>query len=311
MKTIQQFCQLILDSGDLRAKLQRPVQDGQNSGEVLIDDFVDEAGVSMQIAPRYIDAPMRGPQLAMASGAEKLPTLGQIQKDSDARLACLRRFAHHELMAVELFAAAILAYPQAPASLRRAWLQALSEEQEHCRFYLDAAARILGVDAAKDAEKAAEPPNLFGDAPLSDYFWQNANTLWRHPEQEKCFLSAMGLTLEQANLDFTLLYRDAFRQAGDMQTAAAIQQVHNDEIQHVKLAMIWLRKLKNPDDTDVMAYQKSVPFPLSAARAKARRFDIAARKKAGLHDDMIAWVRDAKPYQETQVTGLHDEKIHA
>ncbi len=50
----------------------------------------------------------------------------------------------------------------------------------------------------------------------------------------------MGLTLEQANLDFTLTYRDGFAEAGDLESAAVCQTVHDDEIAHVALAARWL-----------------------------------------------------------------------
>jgi uncharacterized ferritin-like protein (DUF455 family) len=110
----------------------------------------------------------------------------------------------------------------------------------------------------------------------------------------------MGLTLEQANLDFTLMYRDAFRAAGDDATADVIQRVHDDEIGHVKLATTWLKRLTNSDDVD--AYNANAPFPFSLARAKGRRFDVAARKKAALSDEMIDAVRAAKPYAKSSAT---------
>ena len=95
----------------------------------------------------------------------------------------------------------------------------------------------------------------------------------------QAFLCAMGLTLEQANLDFSLVYRDAFRAAGDEESARACERVHEDEIRHVALASRWLRAL-SPEEEEVDRYLAAVPFPLSAARAKARRFDAAARRRA-------------------------------
>jgi hypothetical protein len=37
---------------------------------------------------------------------------------------------------------------------------------------------------------------------------------------------------------------------------------------------------------------------LAAARAKGRRFEAAARRRAGLSEDFIAFVRDARSSQE-------------
>jgi uncharacterized ferritin-like protein (DUF455 family) len=108
----------------------------------------------------------------------------------------------------------------------------------------------------------------------------------------------MGLTLEQANLDFSLLYRDAFRAAGDEETARVCQQVHDDELRHVALAAGWLRRLDPDAAGELAAYEKAVPFPLSAARAKGRRFDAAARRRAGLEPEFIEHVRTARSSQE-------------
>ena len=53
----------------------------------------------------------------------------------------------------------------------------------------------------------------------------------------------MGLTLESANLDFTLAYAAAARAAGDEATAAVLAEVHRDEVRHVRFAARWLPRL--------------------------------------------------------------------
>ena len=104
----------------------------------------------------------------------------------------------------------------------------------------------------------------------------------------------MGLTLEQANLDFTLLYRDAFRDAGDQQSAAVCQRVHDDEVKHVRVAAIWLRRLGEDERSDLDLYREAVPFPMSPARAKGRRFEAEPRRRAGLSEAFIEHVRTAR-----------------
>ncbi len=110
----------------------------------------------------------------------------------------------------------------------------------------------------------------------------------------------MGLTFEQGNLDFSPLYRDAFRQAGDASSADVCQQVHLDEIEHVRFAAGALRELSESAEgsTDVELYERAAPFPLSAARAKGRRFDASARRQAGLSEEFIEYVRTARSPQE-------------
>ena len=52
------------------------------------------------------------------------------------------------------------------------------------------------------------------------------------------------------------------------------------------------------DATDIELYERATPFPLSAARAKGRRFDAHARRQAGLSEEFIEYVRTARPPQQ-------------
>ena len=240
--------------------------------------------VDAPAAPLLVDAPVRCAELALSEGAPPLPRPGALVAP-EARAACLARFAHHELMAVELFAWAIVRWPDLPAELRQGWLGILVEEQRHCRLYLER----LAAHGSKLSEHAC-----------SGYFWRQAGAIAAAPSGPVAFLAAMGLTLEQANLDFTLLYRDGFREAGDEESARVCEIVHEDEIRHVAFARQWLLRLEPGAASDVEAYAAAVPFPLSAARAKGRRFDAAARRRAGLSEALIERVRNARSTQETR-----------
>jgi uncharacterized ferritin-like protein (DUF455 family) len=220
----------------------------------------------------------------MGGGAAPLPRPGELQ-EPEARVRCLARFAHHELMAAELFAWALLRWPELPGALRQGLLAALADEQRHATLYLE--------------RLRAHGASLLDLAPHSDYFWRQVPAIAASPHGVQAFLAAMGLTLEQANLDFALLYRDAFRSAGDEPSAAALQQVHDEEIGHVALAAHWLRELDGGGRSLASIYLETVPFPLSPARAKARRFELGARRRAGLDEEFIELVRAARSSQES------------
>ncbi len=266
--TIRELCLEILGKGELEAKLAsiagtdgRPLPD-REPGPALV-----------------FERPVRAPGLEMRSGVERLPRPAELG-DPRARIACLRRFAHHELMAVELFAWALLLWPDAPAGLRRGWLVALGDEQRHCRMYLERL-RAHGAE--------------LGDEPLSDYFWKHATAIRTHARGPAAFLAAIGLTLEQASLDFTLIYAEAFRSGGDEASARVSEIVHAEERRHVRLAVEWLARLAPAGEDDVTAYRASVPFPLEAARAKGRVFNAEARRASGLSEALIEYVRTARP----------------
>ncbi len=282
-ETLEAFCLAVLREGDLETKLRTPTT---ATGEPLPD------------APsgpiRDIERPARGAGLTMGPGGAALPPPSSLDAP-DARRDCLARFAHHELQAVEYFAWALLRWPDAPPELRRGLVSALVDEQRHCRLYLDRLAALGG---------------RFDTDDHSDYFWQQAPAIAEAEHGLRAFLSAMGLTLEQANLDFTLTYRDAFRAAGDEESAAICQVVHDDEIAHVALAVRWLERLSEPPDTeddedaaDLHHYLETVPFPLGPARAKGRRFAVEPRRRAGLSDAMIEHVREAR-VQERDATPI-------
>jgi len=59
-----------------------------------------------------------------------------------------------------------------------------------------------------------------------------------------------------------------------------------------------LRALAPEGQDEIEAYRAAVPYPLAAARAKGRRFDEAARRRAGLSGEFIAFVRGARSSQE-------------
>lgn len=228
----------------------------------------------------------------MRAGVERLPRPRALV-DPAARALCLARFAHHELMAVELFAWAILRWPELTHSLRCGLLGVLAEEQIHCRLYL---------------ERLASHGSDLSEHVLSDYFWKHVPQISASASGPAAFFAAMGLTFEQANLDFAPLYRDAFRAAGDEASARACERVHRDEIGHVRFALGALRTLaREPRGPEVVAgdialYESAVPFPLCAARAKGRRFERAARVEAGLSTELIEHVRAARSPQELRGT---------
>jgi uncharacterized ferritin-like protein (DUF455 family) len=280
--SVQAFCLRVLECGDLATKLSPPL-DAQGSS---LPDSPTASAV-------FIDRPARNPGLQMQGGSHRLPRPGQLS-DPEHRRLCLSRFAHHELMAVELFAWALLRWPTLPQSLRRGLLSALVDEQHHCRLYL---ARLEAHGGRFDSNDH------------SDYFWQQIPAIAASPAGPRAFLAAVGLTLEQANLDFTLTYRDGFAEAGDHESARVCQVVHDEEIVHVALAARWMKRLdeldsnesadsNETDETDLDRYLAAVPFPLGPARAKGRRFEVAPRRRAGLSEALIDHVRNARSSQE-------------
>ena len=216
--------------------------------------------------PLRIDHPGRPPGLRFQRRIDVPPIEGM--PDPAQRPRILHALANHELQAAELFAWALLAFPEAPPEFRRGLLRILVDEQRHTRMYI---ARVEDAGAR------------FGDYPVNGYFWSKIEAI----TSPLRFLCAMSLTFENANLDHTIEYEEAARRAGDPKTAAVIERVHRDEIEHVRFGWTWLQILKREDESAWDAFQANLTWPLRPAKARGRAFHREGREAAGLDSEFI------------------------
>lgn len=223
--------------------------------------------------PLFWDEPTRpsGMGFQTHSRKHKLPKKEELH-DPDKRAICLHRFCGHELLAVEIMAYALLAFPNAPKHFRRGVAATLKEEQEHVRMYL-AQLNRLGVE--------------FGDAPLYKHFWSYTPYL-KTPEQ---YLCVMSLSFEMANLDYAPCYGEAFAEHGDREASDLMGQILQDEIAHVAFGWNWLKKFKGKEMTQWEAYRSNLPENFPPNRAMGSEFRLENRKKAGVDD---LWLKDFK-----------------
>jgi len=260
---LRDYAEHIVTSRSLDAKLAPPPSP------------IDDAGFDPAAPPLRIAAPGRPAELAIVPGrATRVPPLAGM-RDPGQRARILHALANHELQAIELFAWAVLAFPAAPAGFRRGLVAILADEQRHLALYRE---RLAAHGAA------------FGDYPVTGHFWNKLDHLSGPCE----FACAMNLTFENANLDFAGDYAAAARAAGDPATAAALDQVHADEIRHVHFGWIWLRRLTGDRDP-WQAYLDHLRPPLGPARARGARFDREARRRAGLDEAFIAALEAVAP----------------
>jgi uncharacterized ferritin-like protein (DUF455 family) len=263
MRTARDYALAIAAGDTLAAKLVPPPD------ELALED----AG-----PPLRLEAPGRPPELAIVSSrSAKVPPLAGM-RDRSQRARILHALANHELQAIELFAWAVLAFPDAPLAFRRGLVAILADEQRHLELY---------------RERLAAHGITFGAEPVTGHFWNKLDHLAGPLE----FVCAMALTFENANLDFAGDYAAAARAAGDEATAAALDQVHADEIKHVHFGYVWLRRFTAGADP-WQAYLDHVKFPLGPKRARGARFDREARERAGLDEafiDALAAVSPTRP----------------
>lgn len=218
--------------------------------------------------PIIWDTPARSAEMSFTKRTkkEKLPK-NSLDKD-EHRAICLHRFAGHELLAVEIMAYALLAFPNAPKTFRKGLITTLLEEQEHVRLYQKQLARFNCK---------------LGDMPLYKHFWK----LTPFMTDISKYVSITSLTLEMANLDFAPYYGALFDKSGDHESSALMKRIYLDEIKHVAFGYGWLKKYQNKELTPVKEWLSHLPMLVEPKRAKGPIFNPEGRKKAGLDEDYI------------------------
>jgi uncharacterized ferritin-like protein (DUF455 family) len=226
------------------------------------DLVLEDAGAALRIP-----APGRPANLGIVPGrVARVPPIAGMP-DPAQRVRILHALANHELQAIELFAWALLAFPDAPVAFRRGLIAIVADEQRHLALY---------------ESRLAAHGTAFGDHPVTGHFWNKLDAL-ATPLQ---FVCVMGLTFENANLDFAGDYAVAARACGDVETAVALERVHEDEIAHVHFGWTWMRKLSGDADAWT-TYNAQVQPPLGPHRARGARFDRASRERAGIEEAFI------------------------
>lgn len=254
---LSEFAAQILNNGDLAHKML-------DVEEITFDDFSPQS---------LIFAPAREASIAMSEFSDRFPK-GHFHLKEKKALA-LHSFANHELLAVEMMAAALVIYPHHTPELirfKKGVLSALRDEQKHFKLYVQQLNQ-LGYE--------------FGDFKLNNFFWKQMKNL-KTPSQ---YLATMSLTFEAANLDFAFEYKKIFEQLEDFETAKILNTVLEDEISHVGLGVHFLNKWRE-DKSLVDYYQSLLPWPMTPARSKGKHFQPDLRSRAHFNDDFIKWLSD-------------------
>lgn len=255
---LREWAQSILASDTLEGKLYRP--------EKLTDHIPGPAILW--------DEPLRPPGMSFnrRSKEEKLPPF-QEHYDPDKRAVCLHRFAGHELLAVEIMAYTLLAFPDAPPKFRKGLANTLAEEQGHVRLYMQRM-EALGLK--------------FGDFPLYRHFWMHTPYI----KSPLHYVSIMSLTFEMANLDFAPMYGRSFLHHGDPESSKLMATILHDEISHVSFGWNWLKRFKSREDSEWDTWEKALATTvLSPKRAKGFLLHEEHRLKAGVSAE---WVEKLK-----------------
>lgn len=239
-------------------------------------DARDEARWESAPPVRRILAPGRPRELCVISRSPRRPGVGGLARP-EARAHLLHTFLHHELQAAELFAWAVLAFPETPGAFRTGLMRLCAEELAHLALYRAELAR-LGF-----------APGAF---PVRDWFWERVSGC----VDPLSFVALQGLGLEGANLEHSARFAALFRAAGDESTARVLEHVEQDEIGHVAFAVHWFERFSG-SRLDYERWRAALPSPLTPALLQGRPLNRASRSRAGLDDTFLARLESEPPTQ--------------
>jgi uncharacterized ferritin-like protein (DUF455 family) len=181
------------------------------------------------------------------------------------RVALLHAIAHIELNAVDLALdiVARFATEPVPNSFFDGWMQVAFEEAKHFRL-VRTRLRDLGAD--------------YGDLPAHDGLWQAAHAT---RDDLTARLAVVPLILEARGLDVTPALQAKMRETGDLESAAVLDIIYQDEKGHVAVGAKWFRFLcarekRDPARTFHELVRANFRGPLKAP------FNDIARAEAGL-----------------------------
>ncbi|TDI58976.1 MAG: ferritin-like domain-containing protein [Alphaproteobacteria bacterium] len=227
------------------------------------------------VSPAYADRPI----LMLPKDMPRRRASGQLQN----RVALLHAVAHIELNAINLAWDIIcrFASPDIPDQFFEDWVRVGDEEAKH----------FLLVQ-----KRLEELGTTYGDMLAHDGLWQAAKTT-SHDLMAR--LAIVPLVFEARGLDVTPAMIAKLQRAGDMQSAACLQIIYDDEIGHVAIGKTWFDWCCCQNKLEPISTWKTLVAQHFAGKLKPP-FNEAARTQANFPPDYyLMESEDGNEYEQT------------
>ncbi|MFN0160557.1 MAG: DUF455 family protein [Burkholderiales bacterium] len=221
---------------------------------------------------------VRGVRLRRDPAREACFSVVQLHKDlleqADNSPTALRERLHRhmntELQTLEIASQSLADFDQAPWELRMELARQAWDEARHVAMLLR---RLREVGGRK------------GEFPIMNFDWSVSTMASTLPAR----LALQNRTLEGGEMDLLRQLMVLWRELGDVETAAMMEAILADEIQHVRFANRWLRRMgeENPrcllDVINAMRFLRTVTdaFAPAAGETNALGVDLVSYNHTG------------------------------
>ncbi len=187
----------------------------------------------------YRKDPAREPCFRIVRGDSEMATFAGWSPE--ARRERLHRHMHNELGSLEIAAQTLADFPEAPWELRMELARQCWDETRHVRA-------LHGRLKAAGGRK--------GEFPVATLEWRVTCAL----DTLAARLAVQNRTFEAGQMDLVRRHVEEWREAGDEETAEILDAILSDEIQHVRFANRWVRRLVERDRRLLLKVASAVQF---------------------------------------------------
>ena len=222
-----------------------------------------------------------------------------------ARRQRLHKHMHNEMQSLEMAAQSLADFPDTPWDVRMGLARQCWDETRHCRLLYR---RLREIGGHK------------GEFPVMNYEWSVTCMM----DSLSARLAIQNRTFEGGEIDLLRHLVGVWREAGDDTTADLLDGVLADEIQHVRLANEWFKKMSQQNPSALLQLASAVSFlkrvtqafqpapgEVNAAGVNLTGFEhvqmlsnVEDRLRAGFTEREIEQIQ----YQESQLRVLAAEK---
>jgi uncharacterized ferritin-like protein (DUF455 family) len=233
------------------------------------------------------DAPARDACFSIVYRDAEMHEFGDMSDIS--RREILHRHMANEITSLDIAADCLAQFPDAPWELRMELARQCWDESRH-------------VDALH--RRLQEIGGRKGEFPISTLEWSVTCAV----DNLHGRLAIQNRTLEAGAIDIVGALVRSFRDAGDPRTAALLETINADEVQHVRFANRWIRQLAQEQPRILMKVASAVRFLVAAnALFQARDGELSATGHSlGSPESRIPAVN----VDDRRLAGFTEEEIH-